>query len=86
MTNEEIWAAKRAYKEFTETVAGKAFHLFKNRLISETVYGERDNPNYAKLRENAEKTKEQEDILVAEIKRLQAIEAATVDLRATDDA
>ena len=86
MTKEEIWAAQRAYKEFTATVAGKAFHLFKNRLISETMYGERDNPNYAKLRENAEKTKEQEDILVAEIKRLQAVEAETADLRTTNDA
>ena len=82
MTNEEIWAAQRAYREFVATVAGKAFHLFKNRIVSETMYGEKDYPNDAKLRENSEKTKEQEDILVAEIKRLQAVEAKTADLRA----
>lgn len=77
MTNEEIVAYQSEYRSFTDTVAGKALHLFRNRLVSETLYGERDNTSYKRMRENEAATKDQYDILVAEIKRLQALEAAS---------
>lgn len=75
MTNEEIIAYQAEYRRFTDTVAGKALHLFRNRLVSETMYGERDNASNKRLRENADATAEQYEVLVTEIKRLQALES-----------
>lgn len=77
MTNEGIVAYQAEYRSFTDTVAGRALHLFRNMLVSETMYGERDNASYKRMRENEAATKEQYDILVAEIKRLQALEAVS---------
>jgi hypothetical protein len=75
MTNEEIIEIQRLYKEFAATPAGGALQLFRNLIIRTTMYGEKENANYAKLRKMDDEMENAYNALVEEIKRLQVIEA-----------
>lgn len=77
MTNEEVCAFQAEYKRFTRTVAGKALHGFKNCLISEVMDGENESTSTRTNINNEAATKVHYDALVAEIKRLQALEPPT---------
>jgi hypothetical protein len=75
MTMDEIRAYQAEARRFVETAAGRSLHLYRNCLIRETQYESRDEPSDRKMHENSKATKVHYDALVAEIKRLQAVEA-----------
>jgi hypothetical protein len=77
MTNEEIMAHQAEWRRFTATPAGAALQRFRNLLISETMYGEREDANLSRCRKMEAETTAAHDALVAEIKRLQALETPT---------
>ena len=74
MSMNEIRAYQAEVRRFYETAAGRSLQLFRNALTNEIQYESRDDPSDRKMRENSEKTVLHYDELVAEIKRLQALE------------
>lgn len=77
MTDEEIFALQAEHRRFTQTVAGKALCRFKICLISEVMDGENESTSTRTNINNEAATKVHYDALVAEIKRLQALEPPT---------